>query len=181
MYQLVIRYYGELCDKEFKDNEEVYDEEILAVNENRIDLVNEMTKKGIEYIQNGYVIDTEENHKDLARYFLGKQENWNNYVEIEIIESDELEEKIKILANDYDYMSYSDFTGCIMALETEYGIHYQEIYNKIAEIIIKREIKNFDEEKSLNNNKFIEFIKELEKKFECEIDLIDFGIKFLVV
>lgn len=86
MFKLVIRYYGELCDKEKVAEKEVYDEEILGVAKYRIDLLQKMEKKIIEFIQNNYIIDNEEAHKDLTRLFFENVENWNNYVELEIIE-----------------------------------------------------------------------------------------------
>lgn len=97
---------------------------------------------------------------------------------MEDLKNKDLEEKIKVLANEYENMDYSDFTGCIIALETEYGIHYQEIYNRIAEIIIKNRIKNF-KDNSNNTNEFIEFLKSQEKEFDCEIDYLNLSINFL--
>lgn len=172
MYKLIREYF---CNGE-------QDSEIIAENEKRNvleDLFEEELQKDEDF---GYVVDNEYNKKYCIRLFLGKQENWDDYIEMYIVEhitdtENEIEKKLKDLAKNYDEMTYSDFTGCLMAMETMYNIDFEDLYNKVAEKIIFNRIKNFKGKRVISNYNFISFIKSLEKEFEVEIDLFDLSIK----
>lgn len=79
MYKLVIRYFGELCSKEKRDDIEVYDEDIIK-NENKKELEKIQNNYIQDSLKDGYVLDKEE--QKICRLFFGEQENWNNYIEM---------------------------------------------------------------------------------------------------
>lgn len=99
----------------------------------------------------------------------------------------DLEEKLKNLAKNYENIDTSDFQGILLSYETLYGFHYQELFNRVAKMIIKRRLDNFDNIVTSNpcyNSEFVredkkELIEQLEKEFDCEIDYISYEIKFL--
>lgn len=91
---------------------------------------------------------------------------------------EELEKKLRVLANDYDDLTFSDYQGCLMALETMYGVHYQELFNKCAKIIIEKRIESMKNE-TMDFSSRVEFCKQLEKEFDCNIDYVDYSIDFL--
>lgn len=139
MFKLEIRYYGELCDKELQDNKEVFDSDTLGISKNRTDLLKIMEEKGIDYIQNGYVLDNGENKKDLTRYFFDYIENWNNYIELEIIDIEKIiQEKIDNFNNitltnpiyNDEYVR-QDFLKLIKDLEKEYNCEIDSISYEI--------------------------------------------------
>ena len=70
-------------------------------------------------------------------------------------------------------MSFSDLTGSIIALEDKFEVHYQKIYNMIAEEVIKNRLYDFKGSRTISNQKFINLVKQCEKEFKCEIDFID--------
>lgn len=100
---------------------------------------------------------------------------------------EELEKRLKSVAEDYENIDTSDFQGILMACETLYGVPYQELFNRVAKMIIKRRLDNFDNIVTSNpcyNSEFVredkkELIEQLEKEFDCEIDYISYEIKFL--
>lgn len=176
MYKLVRRYYGELCDKEQIDDIEVFDEVIVSNgSKEELSILFENTKQAD--IKNGFVIDSQENKNDSVRLFFDRDENWNCYIEMEIVLTNkDLAERIRVLANDYDSLSRGDFEGCLLALEDMFKVHYQELFNEVAKIIVEKRIRNFGGKRILNNENFINCIKNLEQEFDCDIDLISYSI-----
>lgn len=105
------------------------------------------------------------------------------------MDKEELNKKIEELAKDYDKLDRGDFEGCILALETQSGEHYQTIFNKVAEKVIEERIDNFNKVTITNpcynaewsRQAEIDLIKELENEFDCNIDYIDYSITFKYV
>lgn len=101
MYRIIQKFYGELCDKEKKEDEEVYDEDIYY----ETDSFEEFRSKLLELVEGalkeGYVIDKQE-EDCLIRLFYGKQENWQNYFEIILEDTSMLSEFI----SDFDRELY---------------------------------------------------------------------------
>jgi hypothetical protein len=179
MYKLIRRYYGELCDKEKQDDTEVFDEEVLECGD----------KEYLEKVQNsclqddlnnGYVVDDEE--KDIYRLFFEKQENWNNYIEMFVVEEmTEIDEELMSVAEDYREIPFTDLQAILLRLEDKYSIHYQELYNRVAEFVILKELKEFEGEKNISNKEYMELVRNLENEFECDIDyLMGYEIRFKV-
>lgn len=83
MFKLVRRYYGEICDKPLRDDIEVYDEEVLE-SKDKTYLEEVQNNYLQEDLNSGYVLDDEE--EKIYRLFFNTQENWNNYIEMEIVE-----------------------------------------------------------------------------------------------
>lgn len=176
MYKLVKRYYGELCDKEKRDDIEVYDEEVIISNRRFSCVKYEMKRLIKEEKKNGFVLDKEYNGNcRTAIMFGGQQENWNAYIEIKIM-AESIKNQIKIIANDYDKMTNIELDKKLLELEDSTDYHYQEIKNAVFEKVIERKLRSFVGSKTLNNKEFTDYVRELEKEFECEIDLIDFTI-----
>ena len=185
MYKLIRRYFGELCDKENTDKE-VFDEEVCFENKN-YSLVESKFK---EYLfkdkQNGYVVDTETeklvNYGEMARLFFDYQENWNNYIEMYIIrvqdKKDDLYNELDSLARNFDLLTDKEKREVLLELEDKYEVHYQKLKNAVAERVIRKRFMDFKGTRTINNNTFINFVRKLEKEFECEIDLIDLSIRF---
>ncbi len=186
MWKLVRRYYGELCDREQTTDKEVYDEEVVFENT----MVAIVQKEFQKYLKNdleaNYVIDDEVKRINYemgnkVRLFYGEQENWNNYIEMYVVKDNTIEElllqkEVKNIADNYDNMSFSNFAGSIRALEDKFEVHYQKIYNMIAEEVIKNRLNNFKGSKTINNKSYMDLIKQCEKEFSCEIDFIDYSI-----
>lgn len=107
MYKLVKRTY---------ENETKTNEEIISKSKFRIDLVDTMIKEGINLIQNNFIIDKEENKKDLSRYFFGNDKN--NYVELEIIEFYDRDYFINILLENVN-KEYENFKEKVINEEQE--------------------------------------------------------------
>lgn len=81
------------------------------------------------------------------------------------MEEKDIDKRVLEIAELYDEVDTSDLQGMLLALETMSGIHYQTLYNRMAEIVIR---------KRLNNN-----IREMEKEFDCDIDYdVDYNIAF---
>lgn len=105
------------------------------------------------------------------------------------MDKEELNKKIEELAKDYDKLDRGDFEGCILALETQSGEHYQTIFNKVAEKVIMEKIDNFNQVTITNpcynaewsRQAFVELIKRLEGEFDCDIDYVDYSITFRYV
>lgn len=94
-----------------------------------------------------------------------------------MINNEELMEKIKCLANDYDSFNRNDFEGCLLALEQDYGVHYQELFNAVAKIIVEKKIE-YIKDVTLDYSSKIQMLKGIEKEFDCNIDYIDYSISF---
>ena len=177
MYKLIRRYFGELCDKEQVDDEEVYDEEVVCENIAVAFVEREFNKLLQEDLENGYIIDKEQNKTDNMRLFLGEQENWNNYIEMFIIKDDkEVDIEIEKIVNIYDTIESIDFNTCLLSLEDKYHIHFQILKNIVSKKVIERRLKEYKGSRTISNLSFRQFVKDLEDEFECEIDLIDFTI-----
>lgn len=73
------------------------------------------------------------------------------------MEKEDIDKRILDIANLYEVVDTSDLQGMLLALETMSGVHYETLYNKMAEVIIVRRIRKFG--------------KELEKEFECDVDM----------
>lgn len=185
MYKLIRRYFGQLCDKETTD-EEVYDEEVCFENRSLAVAENEYKKCVDRDIENGYVIDeqTEKNltFGNLVRLFFSRQENWNDYIEMFIIktddEKDELEKELDNLAKQFYSLTVKEIKDVLLELEDKYTTHYQTLKNKLEERVIRDKLINFNGIRTINNNTFINFVKSLEIQFKCEIDLIDLSVRF---
>ena len=183
MWKLVRRYYGELCDKEKQEDIEVYDEEIVFEHEYCAVVQEEFKKYLKNDLKANYVIDDEVKRINYemgnkVRLFYGEQENWNNYIEMYVIKDNTtkellLQKEVKNIADNYNDMSFSDLTGSIIALEDKFEVHYQKIYNMIAEEVIKNRLYGFKGSRTISNQKFINLVKQCEKEFKCEIDFID--------
>lgn len=87
MYKIFKRYYGELCDKEWKEDEEVFDEEEICEVKDKTELSKKITELIEQAKKEGYILD-EECRKGDIRLFFDYQENWLNYFEIYIKEVD---------------------------------------------------------------------------------------------
>ena len=186
MWKLVRRYYGELCDKEKQEDIEVYDEEIVFEHE-YCAVVQEEFKKWLDKdIKADYIIDNEQEEIDYklgnkVRLFYGEQENWNNYIEMFTIkdnskEEDYLETKIKEVASMYDNMNSTDFRNILLNMEDDFSIHFQKLFNMVAEQVIKKRLYHFKGSRTISKQKFMNLVKQCEKEFECEIDFIDLTI-----
>lgn len=81
-FRLVKRYFGALCDKEKKVDEEVFDEDIVMETEDLKAINDEIFKIVNQATVDGFVIDEDEGRKDIIRLFFSCQENWNEYFEI---------------------------------------------------------------------------------------------------
>lgn len=90
---------------------------------------------------------------------------------------EDIEKRILEIAELYDKVDTSDFQGMLLALETMSGEHYQDLYNKVATIIITKRIEKINDE-TMDYSSKVEKLKELEKEFECDIDYIDYHISF---
>lgn len=177
MYKLVKRYYGELCDKEQRDDREVYDEEVVFEHTFVAFVEKELQKQLQEEVEKGFVIDEEKNKDDYVILFWEYQENWNAYIEVLIIKDNrELEDELRDLANSYDEKNSEYVNSCLLLLEDNFKVHFQELKNSVAKLVIEKRLKKFKGSRTINNKTFINFIRDLEKEFECEIDLIDFTI-----
>ena len=186
MYKLVKRYFGELCDKE-KTDEEVFDEEICFEHKNYAFVEKAYQDNLVKDEKDGYVIDDEtkgaEKLGDLVRLFFGNQENWNNYIEMFIIktkdEQDDLDREIDSIVRHYDKLTDREVREILLELEDKYEVHYQKIKNAVAERVIRKRLMEFKGSRTINNNTFISYVRDLEKEFECEIDLIDLSVRFI--
>lgn len=177
MYKLVKRYYGELCDKEQIGDKEVYDEEVVYEHTFVAFVEKEMKKILQEEVEKGFVIDEENNNNECIILFWEYQENWNSYMEILIVKDNRgVDNELRQLAISYDTMNKNDFDKCLLELEDKYKVHYQTLKNYMAEFVIQRKLGNFNGSRTINNKTFINFVRDLENEFECEIDLIDFKI-----
>ena len=189
MYKLIRRYFGELCDKINVDDTEVFDEDVCFENRN-FGIVESKFK---EYLfkdkQNNYVVD-EETKKlaslgEMVRLFFDYQENWNNYIEMFIVRvednKDSLEKELESIVENYDKLTEKEKTEVLLELEDKYETHYQKLKNAVVERVIRKRLKEFKGSRTINNNTFISFVRDLENQFECEIDLIDLSVRFNVI
>lgn len=95
----------------------------------------------------------------------------------EILNNEELVVKLNDIADNYEDFNASDFQGCLMALETVYKIHYQDLFNYVAKRIAEKKIEEM-KDKTMDYSSRVEFMKELEKEFDLIIDYIDYSISF---
>lgn len=91
MYKVIIKYFGELCDKEQFEDEEVFDEEIICETEDLVVVRNEIENQINTFVDRNYVLDLQKD-KNMIRLFFGVQENWNDYLEIYYVEDDIIQE-----------------------------------------------------------------------------------------
>ena len=91
-------------------------------------------------------------------------------------EENYLETKIKEVANMYDNMNSTDFRNILLDMEDDFSIHFQKLFNMVAEQVIKKRLYDFKGSRTISNQKFMNLVKQCEKEFECEIDFIDLTI-----
>ena len=91
-------------------------------------------------------------------------------------EENYLETKIKEVANMYDSMNSTDFRNILLDMEDNFSIHFQKLFNMVAEQVIKKRLYDFKGSRTISNQKFMNLVKQCEKEFECEIDFIDLTI-----
>lgn len=108
MYKVIIKYFGELCDKETLEDEEVFDKEVICETDNLEVVKNEIENKIKIFIKDGYVLDLQHNEKTITMFF-DYQENWNNYIEIYYVKNDIEQEKF---INDLYYFGYIKTIQC---------------------------------------------------------------------
>ena len=61
-------------------------------------------------------------------------------------------------------------------MEDKFSVHFQKLFNMVAEQVIKKRLYGFKGSRTISNQKFMNLVKQCEKEFECEIDFIDLTI-----
>jgi len=96
----------------------------------------------------------------------------------EIEKNEEVKNRLVDVANIYEDIDTSDFQGILMAIEMMFDISYQDLFNYVAKIIINRRIENMKNE-TMDFSSRVDYLKMLEREFDCNIDYIDYSIDFL--
>lgn len=90
----------------------------------------------------------------------------------------EVKNRLIEIAEIWEEVDTSDFQGMLMAMEMMYDISFQDLFNYVAKIIIEKEIEIM-KNKTMDFSSRVEVLKELERRFDCNIDYIDYSIDFL--
>ena len=96
----------------------------------------------------------------------------------EIEKNEEVKNRLVDVANIYEDIDTSDFQGILMTIEMMFDISYQDLFNYVAKIIINRRIENMKNE-TMDFSSRVDYLKMLEREFDCNIDYIDYSIDFL--
>jgi len=96
----------------------------------------------------------------------------------EIEKNEEVKNRLVDVANIYEDIDTSDFQGILMAIEMMFDISYQDLFNYVAKIIINRRVENMKNE-TMDFSSRVDYLKMLEREFDCNIDYIDYSIDFL--
>ena len=203
MYKLVVRYFGDLCEKEKRNDFEVFDESILDIADSEDKLVNYFEETIKEFILNDYVEDNIENDLNyiknikcnyFRRFFSEYFENWNSYVEVSIelcrfdLKNDfdeDLLGKLVDCGDSFDLLDYGDYTGRLLAIETESGFHFQKLFNFCGLVACEKRLDEFIMSRAFESvkgsNEYFNLLKELENMFDFDIDSVDLSVNFKVV
>ena len=95
----------------------------------------------------------------------------------EIEKNEEVKNRLVDVANIYEDIDTSDFQGILMAIEMMFDISYQDLFNYVAKIIINRRVENMKNE-TMDFSSRVDYLKMLEREFDCNIDYIDYSIDF---
>ena len=152
--------------------------EVLIQDEIYSNLLSILADYRLEHIKKGYLVDKSVKSNRTIRLFKGNEDNWNDYIELGI-EENNLEEDMNNIVNLYNYLTEDEFYHKIDMLYETYKIKSGvSVYKEICSKIIKNSLTNFMGIRSVKNINFMDLVDRLQKRFCCEIDLIDLSIKF---
>lgn len=160
-FRLIKRYFGVLCDKEQKEDEEVFDEDVVIVTEDLKTINDKIFKIINQATVDGFVIDEDEGRKDIIRLFFSYQENWNEYFEI-IIEE----------VNTSNVMTIDIYKNELISNIIQ---EIKKYYNKVKNLFLEEKRDNLVSEMSL----ILELSRYLEnQKTNCKYSLSELELIF---